>query len=95
MVNNGLLFPYQNYEILYQLNFLKFSLYPFNRNCKLNISTAPTKVKLWEPAYSQALNQNKSIDMQRVKIQRVRPSYVYGGWCLEFIEEGCMRKRMN
>jgi len=52
-------------------------------------------VKLWEPAYSQALNQNKSIDMQRVKIQRVRPSYVYGGWCLEFIEEGCMRKRMN
>src|SRR6185503_20240255 len=42
-----------------------------NRNRKLDISTAPTKAKSREPAYSQALNQNR-IDRQRVKIQRVR-----------------------
>jgi len=40
-------------------------------NRKLEISTALTKVKLQEPAYSQALNQNK-IDRQGVKIQIVR-----------------------
>src|SRR6218665_915651 len=40
--------------------------YPLNtnRNCKLLISRAPTKAKSQEPAYSQALNQNK-IDRQR------------------------------
>ena len=42
-----------------------------NRNRKLDISTAPTKAKSREPAYSQALNQNR-IDRQGVKIQRVR-----------------------
>ena len=42
-----------------------------NRNRKLEISRAPTKAKSREPAYSQALNQNR-IDRQRVKIQRVR-----------------------
>src|SRR6218665_655160 len=35
-----------------------------NRNRKLLISRAPTKAKPQEPAYSQALNQNK-IDRQR------------------------------
>ena len=35
-----------------------------NRNRKLDISRPPTKAKSWEPAYSQALNQNK-IDRQR------------------------------
>ena len=35
-----------------------------NRNRKLLISKAPTKAKSQEPAYSQALNQNK-IDRQR------------------------------
>src|SRR6218665_2584262 len=35
-----------------------------NRNRKLLISRAPTKAKLQEPAYSEALNQNK-IDSQR------------------------------
>src|SRR6218665_4102895 len=35
-----------------------------NRNRKLLISRAPTKAKSQEPAYSQALNQNK-IDRQR------------------------------
>jgi len=34
-----------------------------NRNRKLLISRAPTKAKLHEPAYSQALKQNK-IDRQ-------------------------------
>ena len=33
-------------------------------------SAALTKARLWEAAYSQALNQNK-IDRQGVKIQRV------------------------
>src|SRR6218665_3506140 len=33
-----------------------------NCNRKLEISTAPTKAKSWEPAYSQALVQKKSID---------------------------------
>ena len=37
-----------------------------NRNRNLETSTAPTKAKSREPAYSQALNQNK-IDRQRVK----------------------------
>ena len=41
------------------------------RNRKLEISRAPTKAKSREPAYSQALYQNK-IDRQRVKIRRVR-----------------------
>ena len=35
--------------------------YSINRNRKLEISTAPTKAKSREPAYSQALVQNKSI----------------------------------
>src|SRR6218665_356640 len=43
----------------------------FNRNRNLEISTTPTKAKSREPAYSQALFQNK-IDKQRVKIRRVR-----------------------
>src|SRR6218665_1403278 len=37
-----------------------------NRNRKLEISKAPTKAKSREPAYSQALVQNK-IDTQRVR----------------------------
>ena len=37
-----------------------------NRNRNLETSTAPTKAKSREPAYSQALNQNK-IGRQRVK----------------------------
>jgi len=35
----------------------------YNCNRKLEISTVPTKVKLWEPAYSHMLIQNK-IDRQ-------------------------------
>ena len=37
-----------------------------NRDRKLEISTAPTKANLREPAYSQALIQNK-IDRQQVR----------------------------
>ena len=40
----------------------------FYRNRKLDISTAPTKAKSGEPAYSQALVQNK-IDRQRVRFR--------------------------
>src|SRR6218665_76855 len=39
------------------------SAFDGNRNRKLLISRAPTKAKSQEPAYSQALNQNK-IDRQ-------------------------------
>ena len=42
-----------------------------NRNRKLEISRAPTKAKSREPAYSQALNQNR-IDRQGSRIQTVR-----------------------
>ena len=38
----------------------------FDRNCKRDISTAPTKARSREPAYSLALIQNK-IDRQRVR----------------------------
>ena len=44
-----------------------------NRNRKLLISRAPTKAKSQEPAYSQALNQNK-IDRQRSRNSRSRVS---------------------
>src|SRR6218665_53011 len=52
-------------------------------NHKLEISTAPTKAKSWELAYSQALILNK-IDRQRVRCRESdRQSGGYGGWCLE------------
>src|SRR6218665_1973639 len=53
-------------------NVRKRRMYPFigNRIRKLQISSAPAKAKSWEPAYSQARNQNE-IGRQRVKIQRV------------------------
>ena len=58
-----------------------------NRNRKLLISRAPTKAKSQEPAYSQALNQNK-FDRQRSRSresgrQAGRQLDGYGGWCLE------------
>ena len=40
-----------------------------NRNCKLDISTAPTKAKSREIAYSQALIQSK-IERQRVRSRK-------------------------
>jgi len=39
-----------------------------NRNCKLEISTAPKNAKSREPAYSHVLIQNK-IDRQRVRFR--------------------------
>ena len=53
------------------------------RNCnrKLDISTAPTKARSREPAYSQALILNK-IDRQRVKSRESasQTAMVYGVW---------------
>jgi len=45
---------------------------------------------LREPAYSQALNQNKSKDMQRVKIQRVRQSIRRLWWMAFGVQRGGM-----
>jgi len=55
-----------------------------NRNRKLKTSTAPTKAKSWEPAYSQALVQSK-IDRQRVRSRESGRQTVrrYGEWYLE------------
>jgi len=56
-----------------------------NRNRKFDVSTAPTKAKSREPAYSQRFIQNKT-DRQWVKIQIVRQSNRsdgYGGRCFE------------
>src|SRR6218665_1993349 len=52
-----------------------------NRNRKLEISTAPTKAKSREPAYSHALVQNK-IGRQRVK-SKESDKQSDGGWYLE------------
>src|SRR6218665_3065244 len=51
------------------------------RNRNLDISTTPTKARSREPAYSQALIQNK-IDRQ---IQRVRQAGRQSEWCLGLI----------
>src|SRR6218665_1786061 len=58
-------------------------------NRKLLISRAPTKARSQEPAYSQALNQNK-IDRQRQdkESEAGRPSDGYGGWCLQLRRGG-------
>ena len=37
-----------------------------NRNRKLEISTAPTKAKSWEPAYSQALSLGLHVGLHGV-----------------------------
>src|SRR6218665_2293338 len=59
-----------------------------NRNRKLLISRAPTKAKSQEPAYSQALNQNK-IDRKRSRSRESgRQTDGYGGWCLELRRGG-------
>jgi len=51
-------------------------------NCKVEMSIAPTKVKSWETAYSQALHQNR-IDSKGSE------------WCLELRWGGRYGKRMN
>src|SRR6218665_1543854 len=50
---------------------------PCFHNCKLEISTAPTKSRSRKPAVSQVLNQNK-IDSQRSR-SRVRQADSYNG----------------
>jgi len=60
-----------------------------NRNRELDISTASTKARPREPAYSQALIQNK-LDRQRSnpESQAGRQPDGYGGRCLELIRGG-------
>jgi len=54
-----------------------------HRNHKLEISRAPTKAKSREPAYSQALNQNK-IDRQRSKSRESGRQTVRRLWWMVF-----------
>ena len=69
-----------------------------NRNRTLDISTAPTKAKSQEPAYSQALVQNKIV-RQRVRSKESgrqadsQTAMVDGVWSLD--GEGCTRKTMD
>ena len=65
-----------------------------NRNHKLKISTAPTKAKLREPAYSKALMQNKIVRLGSRSKESGRLT-VYGRWRLELRREGGREKRMN
>src|SRR6218665_2675892 len=58
------------------------------RNRKLWISRAPTKAKSQEPAYSQALNQNK-IDRQRLRSRESGRQTVRRLWWMVFgVETG-------
>jgi len=50
-----------------------------NRNLRVEISTAPTKAKLWKPA----LNQNK-IDRQRVRFRESSRQTVRWLWWMVF-----------
>src|SRR6218665_2174715 len=54
-----------------------------NRNRKLLISRAPTKAKSQEPAYSQALNQNK-FDRQRSRSRESGRQTVRRLWWMVF-----------
>src|SRR6218665_804240 len=59
-----------------------------NRNRKLLISRAPTKAKSQEPAYSQALNENK-IDRQRSRSRESGRQTVRRLWWMVFgVETG-------
>jgi len=44
-------------------------------NSKLKISTASTKAKSWEPAYSQAHKKNKIDRQGSTKIQQINKDY--------------------
>src|SRR6218665_1672174 len=59
-----------------------------HRNRKLEISTAPTKAKSWEPAYSQALKKKSIGSRSDPESQAGRQSDSYGRWCLELRQEG-------
>ena len=66
-------------------------------NRKLEISTALTKAKLWEPAYLQVLIQNK-IDRQQVRSREsVKQTVRRLGWMVFGVEMGRKvgEKRMN
>jgi len=49
-------------------------------NCNLEISTAPIKAKSQEPAYSQALIQNKINRQGRVRQADSQMAIVSGEW---------------
>src|SRR6218665_2369892 len=72
-------------------NLKKNYIYGFhsrNRNRKLLISRAPTKAKSQEPAYSQALNQNK-IDRQGSRSRESGRQTVRRLWWMVFgVETG-------
>src|SRR6218665_3575060 len=70
------------------LELLSLSPLHRNRNRKLLISRAPTKAKSQEPAYSQALNQNK-IDRQRSRSRESGRQTVRRLWWMVFgVETG-------
>jgi len=58
-----------------------------DRNRKLLICKAPTKAKPQEPAYSQALNQNK-IDRQRSRSRESGRQTVIRLWLVLGVETG-------
>src|SRR6218665_652377 len=84
----------------YMLCLIEFAhVFNYNRNPnrKLDISTAPTKARSREPAYSQALIQNK-IDRQRVRSRESDRQTVRRLWGMMFgVETGreVGRKRTN
>jgi len=51
-----------------------------HRNCKLEISTAPTRVKSREPAYSQGLSKTKLIDTRPVRSRESCRQQLYTYW---------------
>ena len=59
-----------------------------SRNRKLEISTAPTKAKSWEPAYSQALNQNKIDRLRSESRESGRQTARWLWWMVFGVEMG-------
>src|SRR6218665_3636230 len=78
-----------SYNTRHQLNYrYEVARTNRNRNRKLLISRAPTKAKSQEPAYSQALNQNK-IDRQRSRSRESGRQTVRRLWWMVFgVETG-------
>src|SRR6218665_1150569 len=78
---------YDSMQLFYGVEPLTPHLSPLalarNRNRKLLISRAPTKAKSQEPAYSQALNQNK-IDRQRSRSKESGRQTVRRLWWMVF-----------
>src|SRR6218665_1891106 len=73
-------------------NNMPFEMIPRNRNRsrnrKLQMSRAPTKAKSWEPAYSQALNQNKIIRQRSRSRESGRQAVRRLWWMVFGVETG-------